>query len=81
MRVASVAPANPFEQFVMETIVRLKNLICCGLFLAFAMAFSGCGQSDPTANLPPEKKAPDPMQLGNDPAYAEQFGGGAKKKK
>lgn len=60
--------------------MRLKNLICFGLLMTFVMIASGCGPTDPTANLPPEKKAPDPLQLGNDPEYSKKFGGGAKKK-
>lgn len=58
----------------------LKNQVGYSLLLAVALGAVGCGQTDPTANLPPEKKAPDPLQLGNDPEYAKQFGGGGKKK-
>ncbi len=60
--------------------VTLKNQVGYSLLLAVALGAVGCGQTDPTANLPPEKKAPDPLQLGNDPEYAKQFGGGGKKK-
>lgn len=58
----------------------LKRHMGYGLLLAFALSAAGCTPADPTANLPPEKKAPDPLQLGNDPEYAKQFGGGGKKK-
>ena len=79
VRVASVAPALFVEHSAKEFTVRLKNLICFGILAAFALGASGCGPTDPTANLPPEKKAPDPMQLGNDPEYSKKFGGDKKK--
>lgn len=34
----------------------------------------GCGKSDPNANLPPERMAPAPEKLGDNPEYAKQFG-------
>lgn len=47
---------------------------------AFVLAIAGCGgSSDPNAGIPPEKRAPNPMELGNDPEYAKQFGGKGKK--
>jgi hypothetical protein len=40
--------------------------------------FAGCSETDPNANVPPEKMAPDPEKLGEDPEYAKQFGGAKK---
>jgi hypothetical protein len=49
------------------------------LFLSCVFALvAGCGETDPNANVPPEKIAPDPTKLGEDPEYAKQFGGAKK---
>lgn len=52
---------------------------CILVFSVFVLSVIGCGKSDPNANIPPEKRAPDPLELGNDPEYAKQFGGKGKK--
>lgn len=41
---------------------------------AFVFSFSGCGKVNPNANVPKEKMAPAPQDLGNNPDYAKQFG-------
>lgn len=46
-------------------------------FIALAcvsLGLCGCGKSDPNANIPPERIAPAPENLGSDPEYAKQFG-------
>lgn len=62
-----------------EFVVILKRLAGVGFGLVLALGAIGCGQADPAANVPPEKRAPDPMQLGNDPEYVKQMGGNKKK--
>ena len=57
----------------------LKRLAGVGFGLVLALGAIGCGQTDPAAKGPPEKRAPDPMQLGNDPEYVKQMGGANKK--
>lgn len=58
--------------------MKLKTPIGYGLVLAVALGTVGCSQADPLANVPPEKKAPDPLKLGDDPEYAKQMGGAKK---
>jgi hypothetical protein len=49
------------------------------LLACVAMIVSGCGgTADPAAGIEPEKMAPAAEDLGNDPEYAKQFGGGKK---
>ncbi len=49
------------------------------LLASVAIIVSGCGgTSDPAAGIEPAKMAPAAEDLGNDPEYAKQFGGGKK---
>jgi len=52
----------------------------CFLFLGSVMTMvAGCGgETDPSAGIAPEKMAPAPENLGDNPDYAKQFGGGKK---
>jgi hypothetical protein len=62
-----------------ELTVRTMKPACLVVFSLFALTILGCGKSNPNAGVPPEKMAPAPDQLGNDPEYAKQFGGKGKK--
>ena len=58
----------------------MKFAIHC-LVLGSAVTFvAGCGsETDPSAGIPPENLAPPAENLGENPDYAKQFGGGKKK--
>jgi len=55
--------------------VKILNPLRCLVLSAFVLSVVGCGKSDPNANVPKEKIAPAPQDLGKDPEYAKQFGG------
>jgi hypothetical protein len=56
-----------------------KTVVESLLLACVAMIVSGCGgTTDPAAGIEPEKMAPAAEDLGNDPEYAKQFGGGKK---
>ncbi len=59
--------------------VKMMTPLCIVVLSAFVLCVSGCGKSNPNANVPKEKMAPAPQDLGNDPEYAKQFGGQGKK--
>lgn len=58
----------------------MRFLNCAFRFLVLgsvATVVAGCGgETDPAAGIPPENLAPAAEDLGNDPDYAKQFGGG-----
>ena len=60
--------------------MRLLNKALTFLFLGSVVtAFAGCGgTTDPAAGIKPEEMAPAPENLGDNPEYAKQFGGGKK---
>lgn len=59
--------------------VSLMKSTCILVFSVFVLSVMGCGKSNPNANVPPERIAPAPEDLGNDPEYVKQFGGKGKK--
>ena len=59
--------------------MKITNTLCIIVLTAFAFSISGCGQSNPNANVPKEKIAPAPEDVAKNPGYAEQFGGQDKK--
>lgn len=55
--------------------MKVLSTLCLLLVAVTSLEIVGCGKSNPNANVPEEKVAPAPEQLGNDPEYAKQFGG------
>jgi hypothetical protein len=55
--------------------VKVLSTLCLLLATVTSLGMVGCGKSNPNANVPPEKVAPAPEELGSDPEYAKQFGG------
>ena len=60
--------------------MRLLNSALTFLFLSSVVtAVAGCGgTTDPAAGIKPEEMAPAAENLGDNPEYAKQFGGGKK---
>jgi len=61
--------------------MRLLNSALQFLFLGSVLTVvAGCGgTTDPAAGIEPDQTAPAAENLGSDPEYAKQFGGGKKK--
>jgi len=55
--------------------VKVLSTLCLLLAAVISLGVVGCGKSNPNVDVPPEKVAPAPEQLGSDPEYAKQFGG------
>ncbi|MBX3449567.1 MAG: hypothetical protein KF777_08420 [Planctomycetaceae bacterium] len=55
--------------------MKVLSTLCLLLAAVISLGMVGCGKSNPNANVPPEKVAPAPEELGSDPEYAKQFGG------
>ncbi len=55
--------------------MKVLSTLCLLLAAVISLGVVGCGKSNPNANVPPEKVAPAPEELGSDPEYAKQFGG------
>jgi predicted small lipoprotein YifL len=53
----------------------LRNCLSCLVLSTLCLGLAGCGPHNPNANVPKEKIAPAPQDLGNDPEYVKQFGG------
>ena len=52
----------------------LKQIVYLFSCLVLAVGLVGCGESsNPNADVPPEKMAPAPENLGDNPEYAEQM--------
>jgi len=56
-----------------------KSAVCLLLVSSVITMVAGCGgETDPSTGIAPEQMAPGPENLGSDPEYAKQFGGGKK---